>query len=198
MIRDDRLGFLSEAGGIIVRAHPLHPGHTGSGDHHAPGEQLIPRCLPNWDRLPGEQGLVRLHPPLQHQGVRRDLHSAFQGDHVPQHQLLHRKLPHFTIPQDAGLWGRQDGDLLHQFLGVELLDDPDDGVQRDDQDKQKVGPRPYQRQRDGNQDVEQVEQGAYMFPDNLTGGLCDGRRRRIAAPHLPQLLGLCLCQTVKR
>ena len=152
--------------------------------------------FPHRDGLPGEQGLVGLDLAVQDQGVRRNLYPPLQREHVPQHQLLHRKLPYFTIPQDAGLWGGQHGNLLHQPLGVELLDNPNGGVQGDDQDKQQVGPRPHQGQGGGDEDIEQVEQGAYIFPDDLTGGLRDGRGRGVAAPHLPQTAGLCLGQTV--
>ena len=195
MIRRCSFGLLCEAGGIIVRAHP---GHAGPGDHHAPGEQLIPRRLPHRNRLPGEQGLIRLELPLQHQGVRRDLHPALQREHVPQYQFFHRKLPRFAIPQGTGFWRGQDGDLLHQLFGVELLHNSDDGVQSDDQNEQQIRPRTHQGQRDGNEDVEQIEQGAYILTDDLSGGLGDGgRRRRIAAPHLPQPFCLCVSQAVK-
>ena len=74
---------------------------------------------------------------------------------------------------------------------MELLDNPDGGVQGDDQDKQQVGPGSHQGQCNGNEDIEQVEQGAYVFPDDLTSGLCDGRGRGVAAPHLPQAAGFC-------
>ena len=179
------LGLLGEPGGIVVRAHPLHPGHAGSGDHHAPGQQLLPRRFPHRDRLPGEQGFVRLDLPLQHQGVRRDLHPALQADHVPQHQLLHRKVPEAAGAQGTGFWRGEDSDLLHQFFRVELLDDPNGGVQRDDQDEQKIGPRPHQGQGDSNQNVEQIEQGTYMSADDLSGRLGDGGRRGVAAPNFP-------------
>ena len=68
----------------------------------------------------------------------------------------------------------QHGDLLHQLFRMELLDDADDGVQGDDQDEQEVGPRPHQSQSDGDQNVEQIEQGTYMSADDLAGRLGDG------------------------
>ena len=186
VIRRGGFGLLGEAGGVVVRSHPHHPGHAGPGDHRAAREQLVTRPLPHRGGLPGEQRLVGLHPALQHQGVRRDLRPPLQDDHVPQNQLLHRQRPGLAVPQGAGLGDGEDGDPLHQALGVELLGDADEGVQGDDEDEQQVGPGPHRRQGQGDEDVEQIEQGAYMLPDDLAGGLGDGGWRGVAASRLPQ------------
>ena len=192
-----RPGLLGEPGGIVVRPHPLHLGHAGTGDDHTFGKQHLSRRFPHRDGLPSEQGLVCLNLAFQHQGIRRDLHPALQGDHVPQHQLLHRELPETAAPQGAGFGRGQHGDLLHQLFRMELLDDADDGVQGDDQDEQEVGPRPHQGQSDGDQNVEQIEQSTYMSADDLAGRFGDGGRRGVAASQLPQPFGLSLSQAVK-
>ena len=61
----------------------------------------------------------------------------------------------------------------------------------------RIGPRPHQGQSDGDQNVEQIEQGTYMSADDLADRLGDGGRRGVAASQLPQPFGLSLSQAVK-
>ena len=52
----------------------------------------------------------------------------------------------------------------------------------------RIGPRPHQGQSDGDQNVEQIEQGTYMSADDLSGRLGDGGRRGVAAPPSPAVV----------
>ena len=75
-------------------------------------------------------------------------------------KFLHGDFRKAAVPDHPGLGHGQQGKLLHQLFGVQLLQNADQRIQGDNQDKQHVGPGPHQGQCRGDQQIEKVEQGA--------------------------------------
>ena len=95
--------------------------------------------------LPGQQGFVYLRRLGEEYGGGADLAARLQLDHVLLDQVLGGDLRGRAVADDPRRRQGQERELLHQALGVDLLDDADQGVQGHDHQEQHVRPGPAPR-----------------------------------------------------
>ena len=101
----------------------LHLGVNAAADHKAAGEQAVPGRLRMGSDSPGDEGLVDLALPGGHHSVRADLVPRREHQDVVQNHLLHGDLPFSRpLPQDSGLGGGDDGELVQGALGPDALE----------------------------------------------------------------------------
>ena len=175
-LRVDRLGFLclsGDFGSVVIAAHVDDLRTALSADDRAAGEQRIPRLLQNGVRLTSQEGLVDLHRALHHCGIGANLLTAVQQQDVLQFDLLHGDLLHLAVSHHLCLGRRKQGELLNQTLCLDLLRNANNGIERNDKNKEQVGPCVNVHQRNGDEQIQQVEQRTDVFPQNLPGRLCD-------------------------
>ncbi len=151
----------------------LNFGAALAREHEAARKHQVSRLFGDRVALARQQGFVDLYLPLQQDGVCADLPAALQAEDVVQHQLFHGHRLHFAIPDHIRPGSGEQGELVHQLFGLDFLENADGRIQRNDRHEKQVGPRVHGGQRQGDEQVEEVEQRADVVPDNLPGGSGD-------------------------
>ena len=99
--------------------------------------------------------------------VGRDLVSPTQSDQVVEHELIELKLDLLTIADRDGALGGEQRELVHHALGAQGLHDADARVEEHDPQEGQVLPGASQDDERGQDDVDQVEQGAGVLDDEF-------------------------------
>ncbi len=148
----------------------LHLGVNAAADHKAAREQAVPRPLENGVRFPGDEGLVDLALPGGDDSVGTDLVPRREHQDVVQNHLLHGDLLFHALPQDSGLGGGDDGELVQGALGPDALEGADEDVGENNPQEHRAAEGAHQDDRGGQGKVEDVEEGEHVLPDDLALG----------------------------
>ena len=163
----DVLRLVVDARDVVVGADMDHTCVHEPRIDEAAAHELIAGTLVNRVALTGEQALVHVALARDNDRVGRDLVSPAQADQVVEHELVELE---FDLPivanRDGALRGEQC-ELVHHALGAQGLHDADTSVEEHDPQKGQVLPGAGQDDERGQDDVDEVEQGAGVLDDEF-------------------------------
>ena len=161
------LGLVVDAGGVVVRAHRGDLRAAAACSDEAAGEELVAGGLGDEVALAREQALVHRGLALHHAAVAGHLVSAVEDHKVVEDDVVERDVAAEAIAHHMRLGGGDDGELVDGALAADLLEDADGDVAEDDAHEEHVGVGTRPKDRRGDDDVDQVEQGADVVAHDL-------------------------------
>ena len=141
-------------------------GVTLARDDKAAGEQLAALPFGDFVRLTGDQGLVHLDTAGDHFGIGRNLVAGGEDDQVILYQVAGGDGAFDPISNHLGPWGREEGEGVQFFLGMELLDDADGSVGGHHQEENQLSERAHRDQKTGDDIEDDVKEGEEVLQDN--------------------------------
>ncbi len=121
--------------------------------------------------LTGQQRLIQLQALGAHDSsVGRHLVAGPQLQEVVEHDRRHVDLGRDPVAHSTRRRRAQYGQLIQLPFGKQLLDDPDQRVEDDDQSEQAVGRRPEHEDQHEHRAQNRVESGQDVGPDDLEQG----------------------------
>lgn len=133
----------------------------------AAAHELIAGTLMDRVALAGEQALVHVALARDNDRVGRDLVSPAQADQVVEHELVELELDLMIVANRDGALRGEQRELVHHALGAQGLHDADARVEEHDPQEGQVLPGAGQDDERGQDDVDEVEQGAGVLDDEL-------------------------------
>ena len=159
-------GLVGQAGSIGLCPHMGEHGVTLARDNKAAGEQLAALPFGDFVRLTGDQGLVHLDTAGDHFGIGRNLVAGGEDDQVILYQVAGGDGAFDSISNHLGPWGREEGEGVQFFLGMELLDDADGSVGGHHQEENQLSERAHRDQKTGDDIEDDVKEGEEILQDN--------------------------------
>ena len=117
--------------------------------------------------LARQQALVHERLARHDHGVGGNLITAPQANDVVEHDLVQVELNLDAITHRNGLFRGKQRELVDHALGTHGLDDTDSGVQEHHEQERQVLKRAGQQHQNRQDHVDQVEQRAEVFDDEL-------------------------------
>ena len=133
----------------------------------AAAHELIAGTLVDRVALAGEQALVHMALARDNDRVGRDLVSPAQADQVVEHELVELEFDLPIIANRDGAFRGEQRELVHHALGAQGLHDTDARVEKHDPQEGQVLPSASQDDERGQDDIDQVEQGAGVLDDEF-------------------------------
>ena len=148
----------------LGKAAPVHDATAG--------EQPVTGRLYDGFGLAGRDGFVDLQPPFLPNAVGADGIACGQHRRVTLAKLLRADALLLAAAHDRHGRLRQQRQPLNLPLGADLLHNADGGVDKNDENEQKIPPRADSRQCNGDHQIQRVEAGANVVPQNTRDRFC--------------------------
>ena len=194
----DPAGVAHEAGGVAVVAYggqlscDLALGQEGTGHEPVSGRP------PDGIALTGQQGFIRGAGAVANDGVGGKLISGPEDDQVPQNQIGGRTVGFDAVADRMAGLLLQQPQLVQHGPGPQRLDRSDQRIGENHAQKQHVPPGAHQGQAEGEGEVQQIEEGKEIFPNDLEYGLAGLSALPIGLSGLRSSRSLCCAQSCLR
>ncbi len=162
------LRLFDQGGGIGIIADGFHPHSAGSCGNKAAGQQFVALFLPHGFGLSGEERFVDFQSVRGNDGAVRDqLVAGLYAADVAENDFVDRNLDEASGTENLCAGRRDDGQLINELLDAQLLDDADRGIGDHDADEQHIFDLSRCDDDDGEKEVQDIEIGDRMCPDDL-------------------------------
>ena len=117
--------------------------------------------------LARQQALVHERLTRYHHGIGGNLVTAAQTNDVVKHDLVQVELYLDTVTHGNGLLGGEQRELVDHTLGAHGLNDTNGGIEENHEQERQVLKRAGQQHQNRQDHVDQIEQRAEVFDDEL-------------------------------
>ncbi len=188
------LGLADELVGVGVGADLVGEVDPRPGDAERAGLHGVAGAPGDRVGLAGEHRLVELQAAgLGERAVGDDLLARAEPDRVAGDDVLDEQRALLAVPQHAGARGDEQGEPVELLLGPDLLQDPDPGVDQQDDREDQVRDLSGDDQGDRERAQDQVEQRERVLADDRPVAAA-GRRGHGGTAHGEPPFGLGLGQ----
>ena len=178
------LGLADQAPGVALVPDRRHLAEAGSGRDEGARKQFSTDLLGDSIRLARQQRFVQGEPPgLDGDPVCDQLIPGEDPDQVAGYDLAREQLDLAALPNGSGSGCDQQSESVEDLLRLQLLADPDPGVEDRDQSEDRVCPETEGEDQDEEHPDDRVEQGEDV-PGDDTGRRSRGRE--LLRSELPQ------------
>ena len=188
------LGLADELVGVGLGADLVGEVDPRAGDAERAGLDGVAGAPGDRVGLAGEHRLVELQPAgLGERAVGDDLLARAEPDRVAGDDVLDEQRALLAVPQHAGARGHEQGEPVELLLGPDLLQDPDPGVDQQDDREDQVRDLSGDDQGERERAQDQVEQRERVLADDRPVAAA-GRRAHGGTAHGEPPFGLGLGQ----
>src|SRR5829696_10501291 len=161
---------------VAVLAHRVELVVAGARDRERAGEHPVGRALADPVRLAGQERLVdRESARVDKRAVGDELVAGLDADDVAGDDLVRRQLDDAAVADDPGARRDQEREPVQGLLGLQLLANPDRGVDDGDQPEKSIRPEAEREDQDEEDADDRVEQRQDVGGDDARDRAARGR-----------------------
>ena len=167
----DGVGVLFKLVDEILLADGGGGGLTGAGNDETARGEFVAFSFSDIFLFTSDEGFVNLDGSLFYAGVDNDLVAEAKDKKVVFDYLIGGDLARFAVADDGGLLFREDSKFIDSFLGANFVDDANESVGDGDENKKEVFVGANGDNHEGEDEVDEVEDGEGVSEDNFGEGV---------------------------
>ena len=145
-------------------------GFTSAGNDERAGDELVAFFLSDVILLTSDESFVDFDGALFEAAVDEDLVAEREDEEVAFDNLVLVDLDGFAVSDDGGLLLGGEAHFVDGAFGADFVDDTNQGVRDGDEDKEEVLVRADGQNHEGEDEVDEVEDGEGVFEDDFWDG----------------------------